>query len=52
MRKETFEEITKRYNSESGVFIQTEALRVFYKTESEEIKLDALKLLWKAAQPR
>lgn len=48
--KETFDETAKRFNKDEKTFICTEALRLFYQTENDEIALEALKLLESAAQ--
>lgn len=49
-KRETFEKMTARFNNSPEMFICTEALSIFYKAEREEIALDALKILERAAQ--
>ena len=49
-KSETFEEMTARFNNDQGTFICTEALKIFHKAENEEIALEALRILERAAQ--
>ena len=50
-KKESFEEISRRFNENERTFICTEALRIFFQSDSAEVALSALELLERAAQP-
>ena len=51
VNKGSLEETMEKFNDNKQSFICTEALKIFYKTQHEEIAIRALELLEKAAQP-
>lgn len=44
-------ELIDKFNDNDKSFICSETLKIFYRTQNEEIALRALELLAKAAQP-
>ena len=42
---ESFDDVSKRFTQDPTLFITNEALRIFYETCDEKVKLDALKIL-------
>ncbi len=48
--EENVEEVTSRFNENSGSFICAEALKIYVRAANDEVALKALELLEKAAQ--
>ena len=44
-KQESFDDVSKRFTQDQTMFITNEALRIFYETCDEKVKLDALKIL-------
>ena len=44
-RRESFDDMTKRFTQDQELFIANEALRILYETCDAQVKLDALKIL-------
>ncbi|MDE6052189.1 MAG: hypothetical protein K2G55_00200 [Lachnospiraceae bacterium] len=51
VNKHSLKETMDKFNENNQNFICTEALKIFYRTQSEEIALRALELLERVAQP-
>lgn len=49
-KSETLQEMVERFNTSENNFICGEALKIYFRTQNEEIALKALKLLRKASQ--
>lgn len=45
IRKESFDDMSKRFTQDQTLFITNEALRIFYETCDVKVRLDALKIL-------
>lgn len=45
IRKESFDDMSKRFTQDQTLFITNEALRIFYETCDAKVRLDALKIL-------
>lgn len=45
IRKESFDDMSKRFTQDQTLFITNEALRIFYETCDARVRLDALKIL-------
>ncbi len=44
-RRESFDDMTKRFTQNQELFIANEALQILYETYDVQVKLDALKIL-------
>lgn len=45
IRKESFDDMSKRFTQDQTLFITNEALRIFYEACDVKVRLDALKIL-------